>query len=343
MTASSVDISLFKVPEPNPWMPWLIASIAALVILGTAVWIMQAIGLFNIPKDDPGAKTIAAAIALVGATLSAAVTLIGTVVKYSIDDRNARMAAVEAARNYRLAMDAEQRNRIDTAIRAVDLLSENNADATSAQIDGAVLALVNLGEHDLAVALLAQLWPNELVSPHVANLVLAAAIKVGSDDTQILASTVLAQNANRISHERDSVWPIFDFGWKIDLPGNARLALAFAASEWLKFELESNNKELPVAVFVLYRALDDDDEVVKEIAASSLWPIVEHFDEKHWLDSGHTRLTVAEVAERVRQHPSISKSNYGRRAASEIKKLLLKSASAAPHKSEPSDGKTKQE
>ena len=91
------------------------------------------LGLFDIPKDDPGAKTLAAALALVGSVLSAAMTLVGTVVKYSIDDRNARLAATDASRNYALALEAEKRNRIEVAIRAVNLLSENNKDTTHNQ------------------------------------------------------------------------------------------------------------------------------------------------------------------------------------------------------------------
>src|SRR5690606_5158659 len=104
------------------------------------------------------AKTLAAALGLMGSVLSAAVALVGIVIKYSVDERSARMAAAEAARNHVLALDAAKRNRIEAAIRAVDLLSENNQNATNHQMGGAVLALSSLGEHDLAVALLDDLW-----------------------------------------------------------------------------------------------------------------------------------------------------------------------------------------
>ena len=201
---ASVNEDPFKVPEASSWKPWLIASGAALAILAIPLGLMWSLGLFEIPKDDTGTKTLATALGLIGSVLSAVITLVGTVVKYSIDDRNAQLAAAEKARTHALAVEAEKRNRIEAAIRAVDLLSENNKDTTENQIGGAVLALVSLGELDLAVALLAQLWPKGLTSALVAEVVLRQAlktVKTGSADTQISAAAVLLQNANQIQQD----------------------------------------------------------------------------------------------------------------------------------------------
>jgi len=117
MDQGRISRESFAPPEPSKLTPWLVASAAALSVLGSALILMKISGLLNIPKDDTGAKTLAASLGLIGATLSAAVTLVGTVVKYSIDDRNARLAAVQAGHNYALALDAEKRNRIEAAIR----------------------------------------------------------------------------------------------------------------------------------------------------------------------------------------------------------------------------------
>ena len=327
MVESSFDKDFFMVTEPNPWKPWLIASVAALAILGIAVGLMMSVGLFDIPKDDPGAKTLAAALALVGSVLSAAVTLVGTVVKYSIDDRNARLAAVEASRNYALALEAEKRNRIEAAIRAIDLLSENNADTTNNQIGGAMLALVSLGELDLAVALLSQLWPSGLASPHIAEVVLKEALKTGSEDTQDLARTVLYQNADRIQQAGFHIWPIFGPGWKTELPGNARIALVYAAAEWMKSGLKKNKETLPGgAATVLYQALNDPDMAVTDIAASSLKPLIQPFPEYDSIYSGHTFLTVGEIVERLTLFPNAPVTNVGEKLASDIRELLARGA-----------------
>jgi hypothetical protein len=214
------------------------------------------------------------ALALVGTVFSAAVTLVGTVLKYSIDDRNARLAFVEAGRNYALASDAEKRNRIDTAIRAVGLLGENNKNATEPKIGGALLALVSLGEHDLAVALLSQLWPPKLVSLAVAEVVMTRALASGYEDTQIAASTVLLQNADEIQQPGFHIWPIPVLNWRFDLPQNRRVGLVQAAAKWLKSELAKNSNLLPQASVVLYQALVDPDHGVKDIAAASLRPLI---------------------------------------------------------------------
>ncbi len=228
MSESSISRQLFSTAEPSTWKPWFIASIAAIIILGVALGLMVLLGLFDIPKDDPGTKTLAAALGLFGSVLAAVVTLVGTVVKYSIDDRNARLASIESSRNYALALEAEKRNRIEASIRAVDLLSENNKDSTPSQIGGSLLALVSLGEFDLAVTLLSELWSTGLTSTNIAEVVLREALKSGSTITQISASTILEQNAIQIDLGNSHIWPIPNLGWRKDLDGHCRIGLVRA-------------------------------------------------------------------------------------------------------------------
>ncbi|MCZ6718418.1 MAG: hypothetical protein O6944_04595 [Gammaproteobacteria bacterium] len=331
MVEGSIDRDFFKVAAPSPWKPWIIASVAALAILGIAVALMNSVGLFEIPEDDPGAKTIAAAIALIGTVLSATMALVGTVVKYSIDDRNSRLAAVEASHNYALAVEAEKRNRIEAAIRAVDLLGENNADATGSQIGGAMLALVSLGEVSLATALLSQLWPSGLAAPTVAEIVIAEALKTGSEDTQRLASVVLYKNADQIQQAGFHIWPISDPGWDTELPGNARLSLALAAAHWLVSDLKSGGLRLPSGAAVLYQALNDPDDIVKDIAASSLKPLIQKVPETAWIYTDQKRLTAPEIAARLTQFPDEPLTSHGVQVESDIRELL-----------EPSDGESGQ-
>lgn len=311
MGQSSISRELFRVTEPSSWKPWLIASLAAIVILGIALGLMKFLGLFDIPKDDTGAKTLAAALALVGSVLAAALTLVGTVVKYSIDDRNAR-----------LAFEAERRNRIEAAIRAVDLLSENNKDATQSQIGGAILALVSLGELNLAVALLAQLWPTGLASPYVADAVLTAALKNRCEDTQVTAGAVLSQNAEQIQQRGFHIWPISGLGWRADLPEDCRIFLVRAAAQWLKSELVIDKHVMPDAAVVLYRALKDPSIVVADVAAASLRPLVQALPEASGLYVGEILVSIAEIARRLNEFPLQPKTGSGARIGSEIRELL---------------------
>ena len=329
MLEGSIDRDFFNVPEPSPWKPWLIASVAALAILGTAVGLMAAVGLFDIPEDDPGAKSFAAALVLVGAILSAAVTLVGTVVKYSIDDRNARMSAVEASRNYALALGVEKRNRIEVSIRAINLFSENNKDATESQISGAMFALINLGELDIAVALLSQLWPSGMVSNYVADAVLAKALDKGSEETQIAASSVLWENADLIEVIDGTYnWPIIGAGWKTELHLEARRGLVGAATKWIKSVLlKDKDQTIPVGAVVLCKALNDTDSEVREIAASCLRALVQFFPDLKGIYMNHATYNVAGIAELLTQFPDLQITTSDEMFNSEFQKLLERSAS----------------
>jgi hypothetical protein len=319
MAEGSLSRESFTPAEPSPWKSWLVGSLAAIVILGIALGLMKSYGLLDVTGDDIGAKTLAAALGLIGSVLTAAVTLVGTVVKYSIDDRSARLAAVEAGRNYALALDAEKRNRIEAAIRAVGLLSANNQDSTVHQIGGALLALVSLGEHDLAVALLNQLWSKELASAPVADVVLSRALQAGSEDTQTAAAAVLLIHADRIGQTGFSIWPLPRLSWRCDLPMYCRRGLVMAAVNWMKSTLAKDQNSIPEASIVLFQALNDSDAEVREYASASLRPLAQTFLPSRGL-YGH--LTVKEIAERLAQFPKSPSTTGGIRLESEIRKLL---------------------
>lgn len=325
MTASSINRESTAI-EPSAWKTWVVASIAAIIILGTALGLMRSLGLFDKPTDDTGVKTLAAALGLVGALLAAALTLVGTIIKYSIDDRNARLAATEADRNYILALETEKRNRIETTIRAVDLLSENNEDATENQFAGAILALVNLGELDFAIALLAQLWPEDLRSPQVAEIVLKEALESGSVSAQISASTLLRHNAEQIQQQGYHIWPIAGLRWRTDLPGNSRIGLIRAAGQWIKSEIAIDRESLPDAAVVLYEALADPDEFIADIAAGILGPVVQVLPESARTDSGGKTVSVEDIAKHLKELPKERITQDGVRFESEIRELLVPKA-----------------
>ena len=315
-----------ELDQPSAWKPWAIASVAATIILAVALGLMNMLGLFAIPADDQGAKTIAAALALVGSVLASVVTLVGTVVKYSIDTRNAWFTAVESHRSHALGIETEHRNRIDAAIRAVDLLGENNKNATPHQIGGAILALVSLGELELAVALLADLWPSGLASSSVADYVLTNALKSPKDAVNIAAATTLFQNAERIPEEETNIWPVAVNGWNADLPINARTALAIAAAKWMHVELKGDRDRLPTALVVLYKALEDPSDSVRDIAAGGLRPLTEVFPPDRVAYDETGRISIEDLIIRLRNLPSKPSTYYGKMAAQFVQEALPKTA-----------------
>jgi hypothetical protein len=322
MVKHPIGKGTFSSPEPNPWIPWLVGSLAAIAILSIALVVMKLSGLLDIPKNDTGAKTLAAALAVVGSSISAAVTLVGTVVKYSIDNRSARLAAVEAGRSYALSMNAEQRNRVEAAIRAVDLLGENNRDSTEHKIGGALLALSSLGEHDLAVALLNQLWSNNLVSAPIAETVLSWALEKGSEDAQIWAGAILLRHADQIEQDVYHIWPATQLKWRADLPPNCRVALVNAAAEWMKSQLAKDQHNLPIATILLVQALDDPDGDVRLVAAANLRPLMWAHLADIKMGGGYIALSIKEIGDRLNRLTDGASAEYDARVKSEIDGLL---------------------
>lgn len=308
--------------DQSVWKPWAFAFAAAAIIMVVALLLMKSIGLFEIPKDDTGAKTLAAALGLVGAVLSSVVTLIGIVLKFSIDERNAQLASMEASRNFALASQAEQRNRIEAAIRAVDLLGENNKDATSNQMAGSILALVDLGEIDLAVNLLGQLWPTGGIAPSVAEFVTRAGLERGSAATQVTAAEILLQNASTIDQGPYNIWPLGILDWRADLADNCRTGLVRAAVQWLKFNIE-NRDNINGPVVVLYRVLDDLDKYIVETARAALEAVVDSLGESSSIVvSGNELLSTGTIKNRLASFGDPISSEDGLTSRQEIEKAV---------------------
>lgn len=324
MPNPQISKELSESPGPHSPRPWLIASIASLAILGIALGLMRFSGLLHVPnsEDETGAKILAAALALVGSVLAAAITLIGTVLKYSIDERTIRLAEVEAARNNALKSEAENRNRIEAAIRAVGLLGYNNQNSTAHQIGGALLALVSLEEHDLAVSLLHDLWQSNLASVFVAREVLRKALDTDSENTQTAAAAVLLQHADSIEQTGFHIWPLPTLRWRKDLPSNCRLGLIQAAAIWMKSELAKHESHLPDSAVVLHEALGDPDDLVKDVAWACLEPLSQAFPSEAYVSSGDADVSIAKIKKRLAESQRSQRTNLGLRFESDIRDVL---------------------
>jgi hypothetical protein len=292
MTKSQVTSDSFtSSAKPSFWEPWLVGSFVAVVILLVALVLMKWSGLLDIPKDDTGTKTLAAALGLLGAILTAVVALVGTVVKYSIDYRSTQ-----------LAVDSEKRNRIQAAISAVALLSANNRDATPHQMGGVLLALTSLGEYDLAVSLLSQLWPYTVKSPIVANVVLEHALRAGLDSVKVEAVEVLLKHPDQIQQAGYDIWPLPHSGWNLGLPLSCRQGLIEIAAQWLLSTIEQRNRPAGNAVEVLYEALNDKDPAVHDIATACFASVVGKLPDEDfsWYSNSPDRkdLSVQTICER---------------------------------------------
>lgn len=277
-------------------------------------------GLLNIGESESDAKIIAAAIALFGTILGAVVTTIGTILKYSIDQRNSQLTAIESARRMEVARDAADRNRVELAIGAISLLAENNSDTTKKQMSGALLALVSLEQHELAVTLLDVLRDAGDVEMNVVNHVVRGCLMDGDERVQTAAANILFRNADYIqSSEHLYYWPV-DRKWNGDYPVRVRQAILQAAGKWMNASVRNRFPPYP-PLEILYLALDDalkhdqeeredEEREIAGVAAAFMRPVVERLEQSRvgWIPVGAGKVDLTRVSEQVANGPSIDRS-----------------------------------
>jgi hypothetical protein len=128
---------------------------------------------------------MAAVVTLLGGLFAASLTLVGVLLKHSVDNRNAA-----------LAKEAEARLRLEAAIRAVDLLATSSGDpAPVTRQAGALFTLSALGQLELALSLLEESWPRGGVSSSAAAHIIDSALVSDDPRHQVQAANMLRTNA----------------------------------------------------------------------------------------------------------------------------------------------------
>jgi hypothetical protein len=137
--------------------------------------------------------------ALIGALAAAIVSLIGVMVTWQSSRRSRQEHRDEQTRLQRL----------DAAMRAGALFSSIDTPIASATIASGLLALTQLDQEDLAVALLVNLWSddNQHVATETAMLVIDAALRSTRPNAQLVAAELLARNARRLNACQPLHWP----------------------------------------------------------------------------------------------------------------------------------------
>ncbi len=344
MSDRKIEPEQFQASEAEIRTPWVSATVVSLAVLAVGLGSMYLLGLFRM-EHGADSEAVAAAIALIGTIASASVTLVGIVLKYSIDARSARLASVTAKQNYALALKAQRQNSTDIALRAVGLLGENNKDATEGQIRGALLALLSLGEIDLSISLLAEFWRRGIASSDVAVQILMKALSEGSETTKIGASYVLQQNAEKILQKEGHIWPIPVLRWDNDLPRNCRLGLLIAAKKWLITELDSNPSRFPTSLVVLDQAIEDPDEGLSDAAASIVKPVVQFLPPDLSKLTANGQIDCRTIQEKVIVRPVKKRTPMGADFKAEMETVIARvdnrlGGLSAGHKQTPRDVQT---
>ncbi len=171
--------------------------------------------MFPITAQD--ATIIAAALALVGVLLTAAVTYLGLAFRKSYDERSLQLREQE-----------QRRLDIDTVVSALRLFStERGDDVSRSQRAGAFLTLAKLGHLDFALTLLEAIWPQQRVDPTTAVWLVNEGLCSDSPELREEAAGVLRDNAAlALLDNGHYCWPrSLRWRWRPELPVDAREAL----------------------------------------------------------------------------------------------------------------------
>jgi hypothetical protein len=203
---------------PEAALAWIALGLAVLVV--AFVVLLWALGVFDFHKKATAAnaQVYAAVLGLVGAFFGTAFTFVAALLKHSIDVRN-----VDQAR------ETEQRLRLETSIRAVELLTEQGKKAPPTRQAGSLFVLGSLDQLDFALALLGEIWPKRHVSPGAAVWVVNRALESGDEQIQTNGALVLLANADKLKDTWvDSCWewpPCLTVAWTNDIAVGAREVL----------------------------------------------------------------------------------------------------------------------
>jgi hypothetical protein len=174
-----------------------IAGILVLfVVFGVVLWQTDALVFTG---TDPSSKVVAAVLALIGAFLVSVVSILGIVIKHTVDRRTEDRLQAEAQRTAVLQREAENRLKLEAAIGAIQLLAtQSGSPSLPIQRAGALIALSSLGQHTLTLALMSELLRQGDLEPSTAAVVLDHAFMSGDGDVQTDAMARLTDSAAQL-------------------------------------------------------------------------------------------------------------------------------------------------
>jgi hypothetical protein len=255
---------------------WLLSTVVALVgLLAATLGTLWGFGLLQ----QSGTKTdnrLSAALALVGVMITASVSVIGLLVKRQ-SDRRLEVDRAESERRLETArIEERQRLRLDAAMKAGSLLNSTaSGPPNAAAVASGLLALTQLDQPSLAVALLVDLWSEksgakgrtnpggdsinstcpdgqDTVSHETAILVLDAALRSNSAEAQLVAADLLCRNAWRLDACQSLHWPSAIDGTWIPSLGNKTKLLLVDALIRMTYTSEPNENALRSLAVRLY-------------------------------------------------------------------------------------------
>jgi hypothetical protein len=249
-----------RLPAPSAdrrpsWSLAWITAVLLLLLVGFVV-LLWVVGVFDFQKKAKAgnAQVYAAVLGLLGGLFATSLTFVGALLKHSVDVRTLGQSR-----------ETEERLRLETSIRAVELLTEDGKKASPARQAGALFVLGSLDQLDFALALLGQIWPGKDISPGAAVWVVDRGLMSKDERTQIDAALVLLSNADNLKDTWESScweWPqCISYAWTNQIAPAAREVLLDALLKVLaskpKDEWDPSCVNSLLIHFDLIRRIDD--------------------------------------------------------------------------------------
>jgi hypothetical protein len=196
--------------------------------------------------------------------LAAVLTFVGGLVTASLAFLKTLMERQSERRLNREGQQADQRLKLDAAMRAGSLLAATGAGpAEPAAVASGLLALTELDRADLAVALLVDLWRGDPpgVSNETAVLVVDSALRSRQQpNAQLVGAELLCQKAEQLDSCKSLHWPSsLDGGWDPTFGPKTKFLL-IDALVWTTTAHKVNENSLRTAAVRLYGVWRGEDD-----------------------------------------------------------------------------------
>ena len=256
-----------EVSKANRTIGIAIAAIVAVFAVFTyALWRAH---FFTYTGSETSSKLAAEALTFVGGLVAAVVSILGVLLKYSMDRQTEARLTGDSVRSATQKEQEEKRLKLEAGTRVIQLFGTSDGkEAPDIQIAGGLLTLASLGQHSLTLVLTGDLLRRKKLAASTACLLIDQALQQDSEDIQISAMDLLSDHAADLLPEDGFEFPMAILNW-----GNT---LSPYAREWAPIALGITMAARPLTIWRT-RVRDRANSVV---AALSLG----------WLDESDTRL-----------------------------------------------------
>jgi hypothetical protein len=196
------------------------AIVAAFIVFTVVLWRAH---FFTYTGTESSSKFVAQALTFVGGLVGAIVSILGILLKYSIDRQAEARLAVDSQHAAAMQQEAEKRLKLEAATKVIQLFGTSDGhEAPSTQIAGGLLTLASLGQHELAMVLTADLLQRKRIEASTACGVIEQALQQDSEEIQIDAIELLVEHTADMLTPSSLEIPMSILNWDLKLSEHVR-------------------------------------------------------------------------------------------------------------------------